>query len=57
MSFSDPKYMNPIRTRYGLKNYGYFIFILIIDPNRPESEKNRHGSEPKNLNYLLGPNV
>ena len=37
-----------VRTRPGpdidTKNYGYFMDILIIDPNRPRPEKNRPGS-------------
>ena len=32
------------------KNYGYFIGILIIDSNRPESK-------PKISKYLLGLNI
>ena len=38
-----------------LKNYGYFIGIIIIDPNRSGSEKNRIKSESelKIYKYLL----
>ena len=31
--------------------------ILIIDPNRSGSKKNRSEPEPKILKYVLGPNV
>ena len=31
--------------------------ILIIDPNRPGSEKNRPEPEPKIFKYLLGLNI
>ena len=39
------------------KNYGYFMGILIIDPNRPGPEKNRPEPEPKISKYLLGLNI
>ena len=39
------------------KNYEYFMDILIIDPNRPEPEKNRPEPEPKISKYLLGLNI
>ena len=39
------------------KNYGYFMGILIIDPDRPGPEKNRPESEPKISKYLLGLNI
>ena len=54
MSFWDSKYLNPIQIRYGSKNYGYFIGILIIDPNRPGSEKNRSKPEPKIYKLPIG---
>ena len=57
MSFSDPKYPNPNRTRYGPENYEYFTGILIIDSNRSGPEKNRLELEPKICKYLLDPNV
>ena len=39
------------------KNYGYFMGILIIDPNRPGPEKNRPELEPKISKYLLSLNI
>ena len=39
------------------KNYGYFMGILIIDPNRFEYEKNRPEPGSKIPKYLLGQNV
>ena len=60
---SYPFWILNIRTRSGPdmdpKNYGYFMHILIIDPNRPGPgpEKNRPKPEPKIYKYLLGPNV
>ena len=61
MSFSDPKYLKPTRTRYGPEKlrlfYGYFMAILIIDPNRPEPNPNRSEPKPKISKYLLGLNI
>ena len=39
------------------KNYGYFMGILIIDPNRPGPEKNRPEPEPKISKYVLDLNI
>ena len=50
-----------IRTRLGLdmdpKNYGYFMGVLIIDPNRSGPVKNRSEPDPKFSNYLLNLNI
>ena len=57
MSFSNSKYPNPIQTQYESENYGYFIGILIIDPNRSGSEKNRSEPKSKISKYLLDLNI
>ena len=57
MSFSDPKYPNSIRTRYGPRKlrvfHGYFKYRF--KPTRIREE--RPEPEPKISMYLLSPNV
>ena len=57
MFFSDPKYPSPTRSDIESKNYGYFMGILIIDPNRPGPDKNGPEFEPKISKYLLCLNI
>ena len=61
LGISCPFQILNTQTRLGpdmdLKNYGHFMGILIIDPNRSGSEKNRPEPEPKFFKYLLGLNI
>ena len=61
LGISCPFQILNTRTRPGPdmdpKNYGYFMGILIIDPNRPGSEKNRPEPELKISKYLLCLNI
>ena len=61
LDMSCPFQILNTETRPGLdmdqNNYEYFMSILIIDPNRPEPEKNRPELASKIFKYLLNLNI
>ena len=61
LGISCPFQILNIRTQSGPdlnpKNYEYFMSILIIDPNRSGSKKNRSEPEPEIFKYLLDLNI